>query len=146
MSGTARQEIVVGVSGSRASVAALRWAADEAGRRHVRLNAICAWDPSPRPAPYAGVGEGHPKEDTRVALDSGLAAAVREAFGPVRPACRARRMRPGSRSARCSGPALGGHAVPSWWSTQGPARKREGGPMTPRPDVRVDRLAKTRAG
>ncbi len=87
MSGTARQEIVVGVSGSRASVAALRWAADEAGRRHVRLNAICAWDPSPRPAPYAGVGEGHPKEDTRVALDSGLAAAVREAFGPVRPAC-----------------------------------------------------------
>jgi nucleotide-binding universal stress UspA family protein len=87
MSETTRHEIIVGVSGSRASVAAMRWAADEARRRHARLRVIRAWDPSQRAAPYAGVGEGRPAEDTRVALDSGLAAAVRAAFGPVRPAC-----------------------------------------------------------
>ena len=34
MNETTQPEIVVGVSGSRASVAALRWAADEALRRH----------------------------------------------------------------------------------------------------------------
>jgi len=86
MSETAQRHIVVGVSGSRASVTALRWAADEARRRHARLRAICAWDPSLRPAPYANVGVANPTEDTRV-RDGGLAAAIRAAFGPARPAC-----------------------------------------------------------
>jgi nucleotide-binding universal stress UspA family protein len=99
MSQTAQQEIVVGVTGSRASVAALRWAADEAGRRHARLSVVCAWDPSLRPAPYADVGEGRRELDTRAALSGGLAAlsgglaalsgglaaAIRTAFGPVPP-------------------------------------------------------------
>jgi nucleotide-binding universal stress UspA family protein len=88
MNQTAQQEIVVGVTGSRASVAALRWAADEAGRRGARLSVVCAWDPSLRPAPYANVAEGHHPElgDARAALYGGLAAAISAAFGPVPPA------------------------------------------------------------
>ena len=35
--------IVVGVSGSAASAGALRWAADEADRRHGRLRVFCVW-------------------------------------------------------------------------------------------------------
>ncbi len=86
MTMTAQQEIVVGVTGSRASVAALRWAADEAGRRGARLSVVCAWDPSVRPAPYANYSEGHPEPgDARAELYGGLAAAIAAAFGPVPP-------------------------------------------------------------
>jgi len=81
----AQQEIVVGVSGSRASVAALRWAADEARRRPARLSVVCAWDPFLRRAPYADVSEGHPGDQARAALYSGLATAIRTALGPVPP-------------------------------------------------------------
>jgi nucleotide-binding universal stress UspA family protein len=83
---TTQPEIVVGVSGSRASVAALRWAADEARRRHTRLSVVCAWDHSLRPAPYAEVGGNHTAADARAALHSCLEAAMRVAFGPVPPA------------------------------------------------------------
>jgi nucleotide-binding universal stress UspA family protein len=87
MSETTQPEIVVGVSGgSRASVAALRWAADEARRRHTRLSVICAWDHSLRPAPYAEVGKSHTDDRARAALRSGLATAMRIAFGRVPPA------------------------------------------------------------
>jgi nucleotide-binding universal stress UspA family protein len=85
MNETTQPEIVVGVSGSRASVAALRWAADEAQRRHARLSVVCAWDHSLRPAPYAEVGGNHAPADARAACHSGLAAAMRVAFGPVPP-------------------------------------------------------------
>jgi nucleotide-binding universal stress UspA family protein len=44
--------ILVGVSGSRASAAALRWAEDEAGRRHGELKIVRIWHPEPR-ASYA---------------------------------------------------------------------------------------------
>ena len=87
MNQTTQPEIVVGVSGSRASVAALRWAADEARRRHTRLSVVCAWDHSLRPAPYAEVGGNHAASDAKAAVHSGLAAAIRVAFGPVAPAC-----------------------------------------------------------
>jgi len=40
--------IVVGVSGSRASAAALRWAADEARRRDARLDVVLCWSAEPR--------------------------------------------------------------------------------------------------
>jgi nucleotide-binding universal stress UspA family protein len=86
MSGTAQQEIVVGVNGSRASVAALRWAADEAERRRARLSVICAWDNSLRPAPYADVSEDRLDAGARSALSGGLAAAIRTAFGGATPA------------------------------------------------------------
>jgi nucleotide-binding universal stress UspA family protein len=82
MNETTQPEIVVGVSGSRASVAALRWAADEALRRRSRLSVVCAWDHRLRPAHYA---ENHAPADTRAALHSSLAAAMRAAFGPVPP-------------------------------------------------------------
>jgi nucleotide-binding universal stress UspA family protein len=35
--------IVVGVDGSVGSMAALRWAVAEAGRRHANVEAVCAW-------------------------------------------------------------------------------------------------------
>jgi nucleotide-binding universal stress UspA family protein len=44
--------ILVGVSGSVASAAALRWAEDEAGRRHGELKIVRIWQPERR-APYA---------------------------------------------------------------------------------------------
>ncbi len=46
--------IVVGVSGSPASALALRWAADEAGRRHGKLRVVLAWS-TPARAYYAPV-------------------------------------------------------------------------------------------
>jgi nucleotide-binding universal stress UspA family protein len=45
-----RPIIVVGVSGSRASAAALRWAADEALRRHGQLHVVLVWSPQHRAA------------------------------------------------------------------------------------------------
>ena len=44
--------ILVGVSGSPASAAALRWAEDEAERRHGELKILLIWQPEPR-ASYA---------------------------------------------------------------------------------------------
>jgi nucleotide-binding universal stress UspA family protein len=50
--------IVVGVSGSRASAAALRWAADEARRRDARLHVVLCWTAQPR-AYYAPSRDRH---------------------------------------------------------------------------------------
>lgn len=47
---TRSPSIVVGVSGSRASVAALRWAADEAVRQHAQLRVVLVWSPEHRAA------------------------------------------------------------------------------------------------
>jgi nucleotide-binding universal stress UspA family protein len=56
-----RQRIVVGVDGSPAAAAALRWATGEAARHAMRLDAVIAWRPSPAIAPPAG----HPAASTR---------------------------------------------------------------------------------
>lgn len=48
------RRVVVGVDGSMASLAALRWAAREAGLRQARLHVVCALDPGQVRAPYAG--------------------------------------------------------------------------------------------
>jgi len=80
-----QQRIVVGVSGSAASLTALQWAVDEARLRGASLNVVRAWDPARHAAPYAAPGHLPTcDEDHATALD-GLAAAMRDAFGPQTP-------------------------------------------------------------
>lgn len=78
----ARKPIVVGVSGSRASAAALRWAADEALRRHRQLHVVLIWSPEPR-ASYAPAL--HPGDSRQSMLRAGrvLATAVQAVLGPT---------------------------------------------------------------
>jgi nucleotide-binding universal stress UspA family protein len=47
-----RDVVVVGVDGSEPSAAALRWAFDEAERRHVELEVVCAWEYPEGSAPF----------------------------------------------------------------------------------------------
>lgn len=74
--------VVVGVSGSAASAGALRWAADEADRRHGKLTVASCWSTEPR-AFYA-----HPVSDPQAAAlqhrqaSQGLAATLRAVLGP----------------------------------------------------------------
>jgi nucleotide-binding universal stress UspA family protein len=73
--------IVAGVSGSPASARALRWAADEAQRRHGRLKVVLAWRSqarafyAPSPAPDDLAARQQRARD-------GLAATVRAVLGP----------------------------------------------------------------
>jgi nucleotide-binding universal stress UspA family protein len=85
MSKDYQQRIVVGVHGSPASRTALRWAADEARMRHAGLRVVRVWDPARHTAPYARVGALPTCDEEREAACAGLAAAVREQFGPVPP-------------------------------------------------------------
>jgi nucleotide-binding universal stress UspA family protein len=77
--------IVAGVSGSMASLGALRWAAEEAWRLQAQLTVVRTWHPE-LPAPYA-VPSGHP-DAARLRQDAerGLAATLQQAFGPDAPA------------------------------------------------------------
>lgn len=75
--------IVVGVSGSSASAAALRWAAEEARKRRARLRVVRAWTPPIRLAPYAAAGMT--PDEARAAADRELADAMLAAFGPAPP-------------------------------------------------------------
>ncbi|MGH3195878.1 MAG: universal stress protein [Streptosporangiaceae bacterium] len=82
-----RRRIVVGVDGSAASVAGLRWAAREAGLRRAELLAVCAWEGAERcRAPYAPLGGLPSPEEDRVAAASLLAASVHAALGQALPA------------------------------------------------------------
>jgi nucleotide-binding universal stress UspA family protein len=82
---TARQPaIVAGVSGSRASVTALGWAAGETARLHGRLHAILVWTAPPR-ASYAPQPPPLDREKSRERAHRDLAAAVRAVFGPAPP-------------------------------------------------------------
>src|SRR5271169_4501322 len=76
--------IVVGVSGSPASLTALRWAAGEAARLHGRLHVIGVWAAPPR-APYAPQPAPLDAEQRRERARRDLAAAVRAVFGPIAP-------------------------------------------------------------
>ena len=80
------RRIVVGVNGSTASLAALRWAAGEAALRRVSLLVVYVWDRTWRIAPYAARCRPAPGEERSTAR-ARLAAALRTAFGPVPPAC-----------------------------------------------------------
>ena len=76
--------IVVGVSDSEASATALRWAADEASRRHAMLRVVRSWD-AEFTAPYAPAA-GHTPGEQRAVASAGLAALMRGTFGSVVPA------------------------------------------------------------
>ncbi|HEX6470260.1 MAG TPA: universal stress protein [Streptosporangiaceae bacterium] len=76
------RRIVVGVTGSAASIEALRWAAEEARMSGGELTVVHAWLPPDRlyPAPYAPARvRGSPKEAQRLA-EAELAAAMRQVF------------------------------------------------------------------
>ncbi len=82
MGETTPSRIVVGVSGSRASLSALRWGADEARLRGACLHVIRAWDPTPHAAFYAGASHAPTPAQKQTAAQVGLAAALRTVFGP----------------------------------------------------------------
>ncbi len=80
--GERRPAIVVGVSGSPASARALRWAADEASRRHGQLRVVLIWTAAHR-ASYA---PPLPDAQQQVLTASHvLAATMRAVLGPALP-------------------------------------------------------------
>ena len=81
----ARRQIVVGVNGSAASVAAVRWAVREARLRHAAVCLICAWDGDTRlGAPYASPSRVT-GEDERCAAAAAMLAAAAELARPHLP-------------------------------------------------------------
>jgi nucleotide-binding universal stress UspA family protein len=80
MSSRNQPTVMVGVSGSVASAAALRWAADEAGRRGARLRVIRSWDPQAY-APYAPAAGRPAPGQQRDAAGEELAALMCATFG-----------------------------------------------------------------
>jgi nucleotide-binding universal stress UspA family protein len=80
MDSTPAGPIVVGIDGSSASVAALRWAANMAAAQRRELVAVAVWEPHPI-APYAPPEGLHPEERERP--EHVLTAAVCEAVAAV---------------------------------------------------------------
>ncbi|HXP18425.1 MAG TPA: universal stress protein [Streptosporangiaceae bacterium] len=72
--------ILVGVSGSGASLAALHWAAQEARRQGAALRVIEAWQSHPARAHYAAAGNIHVRVSEAMAV-AHLAAEVRAVVG-----------------------------------------------------------------
>lgn len=81
MNVTRKPAIVVGVSGSRASEAALRWAADEADRVHGQLRVILAVE-RPVRAHYARPARAGEPQLRQEQARRDLAAAMRTVLGP----------------------------------------------------------------
>jgi nucleotide-binding universal stress UspA family protein len=80
MSSMTEPVVMVGVNGSRASAAALRWAAEEADRGDARLRVVFGW--SRRfDAPYAPAGSRPTPEQQRQAAGEALTAQLRRVFG-----------------------------------------------------------------
>lgn len=78
------RRVVVGVDGAPRTVAALRWAANEALQRDGELVAVHAWGSLLRPASYAPVSHWDPDQSARRARTL-LQAALRQAFGSAPP-------------------------------------------------------------
>ena len=85
MHGMSKPTVLVGVSGSRASVGALRWAADESRRRGARLVAVRCWEPG-QPAYYAAHGSIADDAHSHQAAAWELASTLHEVFGGRLPA------------------------------------------------------------
>jgi nucleotide-binding universal stress UspA family protein len=73
----------VGVDESPASLAALRWAAREAGLRATRLQVVRAWERARWRAPYASRVRLGGRDEDRAAAGARLEGAVRTALGPA---------------------------------------------------------------
>ncbi|MFC8348447.1 universal stress protein [Streptomyces sp. NPDC057280] len=79
----AEKSIVVGVDGSDASMAALRWAAGQARALHAVVVAVHAWEPvAAGRAPYAPPAARPTPAEQRVQAAQVLASALRTVFGP----------------------------------------------------------------
>jgi nucleotide-binding universal stress UspA family protein len=77
--------ILVGIDGSAAAAAALRWAAAEARVRDLRLHVVYVRDPdNPEVAPYAPLGNSNGDEPP-VPPETALKLAVHAALGPDLP-------------------------------------------------------------
>jgi nucleotide-binding universal stress UspA family protein len=82
MSESVSGRIVVGVDGSPASVAALRWAADLARLRDAEIVVVCAWHVALASlAPYAPVSRRPTQEGERRRAEADLAGAMCTALG-----------------------------------------------------------------
>lgn len=79
---TRRATIVVGVSGSRASAGALRWAAAEAARRHAELHVVLVWSPEHRAA-YAPPLPAADVQHQMLRARRLLAATMQAVLGPA---------------------------------------------------------------
>ncbi|MFF9038973.1 universal stress protein [Streptomyces sp. NPDC014892] len=80
---TAGNHIVVGVDGSDASVAALRWAVRQAHSRRADVIAVHAWEWSGATlAPYAPASSHPGPAEERLRAEQLLAGAVRSSLGP----------------------------------------------------------------
>jgi len=73
--------ILVGVSGSGASLAALSWAAREAQRRDATLRVIQAWQSHPARAPYAMASCIEPEPGSPTTTAGQLAVQVKATLG-----------------------------------------------------------------
>ena len=81
------KRILVGIDGSPASVAAVRWAASEAQLRGMRIHVVHVRERRvPAPAHYAPLARAGDTSVERSAGESTLEAVVREALGPEPPA------------------------------------------------------------
>jgi nucleotide-binding universal stress UspA family protein len=79
-----KPRIVVGVDESPASLAALRWAAREAGLRATRLQVVQAWERARwRVAPYASCVRLRGTDEDRATAGARLEGAVRTMLGPA---------------------------------------------------------------
>jgi len=79
----AENSVVVGVDGSAASMAALRWAVAQARVLDAEVVAVHAWEPTHvRLAPYAPVSQRPTPAEQRVEAARVLASTLREVFGP----------------------------------------------------------------
>jgi menaquinone-dependent protoporphyrinogen oxidase len=85
MKGNRQQRVLVGVDGSAASLAALRWAADEARLRRSSLRIVGAWDPATHAASYADVVGPATSVEREITARDAFSAAIRVVFGPQLP-------------------------------------------------------------
>jgi len=80
---TADKGIVVGIDGSAASMAALRWATDQAHALHAEVVAVHAWEPTgPGFAPYAPASARPTVAEQREDAARLLSETLREVYGP----------------------------------------------------------------